>query len=255
MGLLRNFLALAGPDYLDLEFVKIGSHLQLAIDSVAGPRIIETWDEQIPYADLKAETQWSSYVHSLGKRYRGHTARRNRQLHELGRVTIEIVQGRPTELIAWLFAHKRKWSERTNKRGYWVFSPHYEEFITTLFASDPRYLVFALKLDDVPIAVKLLAINSSSASGVISAYDEQFKRFAPGSVLDEGMMEHLFENYRSADGRHLDVSFGPGIEPFKLHWSRGNAHPARSYRIVTSRWGAARLRAKHAIASIRRRRR
>jgi hypothetical protein len=168
------------PDYLEFDFVKLGSHLQVALDSVPGLRIIEAWDGAAPYADLKAERDWWSYVQSLSKRYQADTARVTRRLHERGTVTVEIVRGAAT-------------------------------------------------------------------------YDEKYKSFSPGNILDESMMRHLFENYRAGDGRHLDVSFGPGIEAFKLHWSRGNSHPVRSYRMVTSRWGAARLRAKHLIASLRRR--
>jgi CelD/BcsL family acetyltransferase involved in cellulose biosynthesis len=149
--------------------------------------------------------------------------------------------------------HKRKWSERTHKRGDWVFSRYYKEFLSALFSSDPRFLVFALKLDEIPIAVKLLAINTISASLIILTYDEKYMRFSPGNILDDGMMKYVFENYRRADGSHLDVSFGAGMEKFKLHWSRGHANPARSYRIATSRWGWARIQLKQAIAGMRKR--
>ena len=249
-ALLRNFLARVRPDYLDFDFVRLGSHLQLALHADPALRIVETWDDQVPYADLQSEGEWSSYVQSLGRRYRADTARVNRRLREQGRVSVEIVSGRPTPLIGWLFAHKRKWSERTNRRGDWVFSDRYEEFISALFAADPRYLLFALKLDEVPIAAKLLAVNSSSASLILITYDEDYRRFSPGNILDESMMQHLFENYRSSDGRHLDVSFGPGVEAFKLHWSRDNLQSVRSYRLVSSRWGRARLWAKHVLARL-----
>jgi CelD/BcsL family acetyltransferase involved in cellulose biosynthesis len=178
---------------------------------------------------------------------------RSRRLNEQGEVTFEVVRGMHTPLIDWLFAHKREWSERTNKRGEWVFSRYYEEFLNTLFASDPRFLVFALRLDEIPIAVKLMAINTNSASLIIIAYDEKHKRFSPGNILDENMMRYVFENYRSADGSHLDITFGPGGERFKLHWSRGYVHPARSYRIVTSRRAWAKTRLEQALNRTRKR--
>jgi CelD/BcsL family acetyltransferase involved in cellulose biosynthesis len=98
-----------------------------------------------------------------------------------------------------------------------------------------------------------MAINTNSASLILIAYDEKHKRFSPGNVLDESMMRYVFENYRSADGRHLDITFGPGMERFKLHWSRGYVHPARSYRIVTSRRAWAKTRLEQAIAGTRKR--
>jgi CelD/BcsL family acetyltransferase involved in cellulose biosynthesis len=248
--LLTKFLLLARPDYVDFEFVPLGCALESAIQSIPGVHIIETWDNNIPYADLKAERDWTSYTRSLSKSYQADCARCSRRLNEQGRVTFEVVRGMYTPLIDWLFEHKRKWSERTNKRGEWVFSRYYQEFVNTLFASDPGFLVFALRLDEIPIAVKLMAINTKSASLIIIAFDEKYQRFSPGNVLDESMMRYVFENYRSADGSHLDITFGPGMERFKLHWSRGHVHPVRSYRIVASGRAWAKTRLKQVIAQV-----
>ncbi|MDB6014869.1 MAG: family N-acetyltransferase [Gammaproteobacteria bacterium] len=249
-ALLTKFLLLARPDYVDFEFVQVGCALESAIQSIPRVHIIETWDNNIPYATLQAERDWTSYTRSLSKSYQADCARCSRRLNEQGRVTFEVVRGMYTPLIDWLFEHKRKWSERTNKRGEWVFSRYYQEFLNTVFSSDPRFLVFALRLDEIPIAVKLMAINTNSASLIIIAFDEKYKRFSPGNVLDESMMRYVFENYRSADGSHLDITFGPGMERFKLHWSRGYVHPARSYRIVTSGRAWAKTRLKQAIAKV-----
>jgi CelD/BcsL family acetyltransferase involved in cellulose biosynthesis len=248
-ALFERFLALARPDYVEFEFVKLESHLEIAIRNTPNLHVTKTWDAQIPYADLKAESDWQAYRDSLNKGYRGDCARAMRRLNEQGTVTVEVVNGMSTPLIDWLFLHKQRWSERTNKRGDWVFSTAYQEFLRLLFSSDPRYLVFALKLNEVPIAVKLVAINATSATCVMTTYDERYRRFSPGKLLAESLMQHIFENYRGADGRHLDINFGPGMEGLKLHWSRGNTHPARAYQIVVSRWGAMRLRVKHAIGA------
>jgi CelD/BcsL family acetyltransferase involved in cellulose biosynthesis len=241
-ALLQKFLISARPDMVSFYFVKSGSHLQIAIQSLASLRIVTTYDNVMPYADLKAEVDWTSYKRSLSKHYEYNVARKTRRLHEQGKVTVDIVQGGATPEIEWLFLQKRKWSERTNKRGHWVFSSRYQEFITKLFASDPRFLVFVLKLDDAPIAVKLAAISPGFASPMMITYDDKYERFSPGSVLDEFMMRHIFENYQDSDGRHLDIDFGPGREHFKLHWSRGNLHPSKTLIMATSRWGLAKVR-------------
>jgi CelD/BcsL family acetyltransferase involved in cellulose biosynthesis len=158
----------------------------------------------------------------------------------------------PTPAIEWLFLQKRKWSERTHKRGDWVFSSRYQEFLSKLFASDPRFLVFVLKLDGAPIAVKLAAISSGFASTMMITYDDKYERFSPGNVLDEFMMRYIFENYLDSDGRHLDIDFGPGREHFKLHWSRGNVHLTTSFVMAASRWGLAKFRFDHVRARIQR---
>ena len=251
-ALLKKFLISARPDVVSFFFVKSGCHLEIAIQSVASLRIARTYDEVMPYADLKAEVDWASYKHSLSKHYESNVARKTRRLHEQGKVTADIVREAPMQAIEWLFLQKRKWSERTNKRGYWVFSSRYQEFISKLFASDPKFLVFVLKLDDAPIAVKLAAISSSFASTMMITYDDKYERFSPGSILDEFMMRHIFENYKDLDGRHLDIDFGPGREHFKLHWSRGNMHRTKSFIMAASRSGLAKLRFDQGIARIHR---
>jgi CelD/BcsL family acetyltransferase involved in cellulose biosynthesis len=252
-ALLKKFLISARPDLINFFFVKSGSHLEIAIiQSLASLRIVRAYDNAMPYADLKAEVDWASYKRSLSKHYESNVARKTRRLHEQGKVTVDIVRGAPTPAIEWLFLQKRKWSERTNKRGDWVFSSRYQEFVTKLFASDPRFLVFVLKLDDAPIAVKLAAISSSFASTMMITYDDKYERFSPGNVLDEFMMRHIFENYQDSNGRHLDIDFGPGREHFKLHWSRGNVHPTKNFVMAASRSGLAKLRFDQSRARIQR---
>jgi CelD/BcsL family acetyltransferase involved in cellulose biosynthesis len=251
-ALLKNLMMSARPDMVRFYFVKSGSHLQIAIQNLASLRIVEADDHVMPYADLKAEVDWASYKRSLSKHYEYNVARKTRRLHEQGKVTVDVVRGVPTPEIEWLFLQKRKWSERKNKRGHWVFSSRYQEFITKLFVSDPRCLVFVLKLDDAPIAVKLAAISSGFASPMMITYDDKYERFSPGSVLDEFMMRHIFENYQDSEGKHLDIDFGPGREHFKMHWSRGNLHPSKTLVMATSRWGLAKVRFDQRRARIER---
>jgi CelD/BcsL family acetyltransferase involved in cellulose biosynthesis len=251
-ALLKKLLISARPDVVSFFFMKSGCHLEIAIQSLGGLRIVRTYDDVMPYADLKGEVDWASYKRSLSKHYESNVARKNRRLHEQGKVTVDVVRGAPTPAIEWLFVQKRKWSERTNKRGHWVFSSRYQEFVTKLFASDPRFLVFVLKLDDAPIAVKLASISSSFASTMMITYDEKYERFSPGNVLDEFMMRHIFENYQDREGRHLDIDFGPGREHFKLHWSRGNVHQTKSFVMTASLAGLAKLRFDQSRARIQR---
>jgi CelD/BcsL family acetyltransferase involved in cellulose biosynthesis len=251
-ALLREFVKLARPDFLEFDFVKFGSHLDGAIRNMESVRTFQTETVTISYADLKAELDWPSYKRSLGKSHQSEVARKTRRLQEQGKVTVDLVQGKSTTAIDWLFEQKRKWSERTNKRGSWVFSGTYCEILNKLLASDPRYLMFVLKLDNQPISAKLIAINPSSASAIIAAYDERFGRFSPGNILDEFIHKYLFDNCRDPEGRYLDIDFGPGREPFKLHWSRGNVQATSNYRIATSPWGLARFQLQRALDRVRR---
>jgi CelD/BcsL family acetyltransferase involved in cellulose biosynthesis len=252
IALLKNFLMSARPDVVSFFFVKSGSHLDTAVRSITSLRIVSTGDDVMPYADLKAEVDWDSYKRSRSKHYERNVARKTRRLQELGKLTAEVVRDVPMPTIEWLFQQKKKWSARTKKRGHWICSSRYQEFITKLFASDPRFLIFALKLDDTPIAVKLAAIGAGFASTMMISYNDEYERFSPGNVLDEFMMRHIFEQYRDSDGRHLGVDFGPGEEHFKLHWSRGNVHQAKNFIMTASRSGWARFRFDQTCGRIQR---
>jgi CelD/BcsL family acetyltransferase involved in cellulose biosynthesis len=252
-ALLQNFLTLVRPDYLQLEFVRLGSALEVALQSLPSRGMINTWDEIIPHADLKQETSWPSYKDCLSKSYQANTARARRRLSELGKMNAQVVRGEANTLIEWIFLHKKQWSERTNKRGEWVFSKFYQQYLKVLMSSEPKFILFVLTLDGTPIAASMVAIDTKSASWIITTYDEKYKRFSPGNILAESMIEHVFENCRGADGERLNFIFGPGKENTKMQWSRGHADVARSYSIVTSNWGAARMRVRRIVTSIRNR--
>ncbi|HTV80939.1 MAG TPA: GNAT family N-acetyltransferase, partial [Steroidobacteraceae bacterium] len=204
-----------------------------------------------PVAVLNAETDWDSYFRSLSRRYQADVARTSRRLSEQGTVTFEVLRETPRSIIDWLFEHKQKWSDRTDRRGEWVFSEYYKNYLHTLWSRDSRYLTFALRLDGALIAVKLMAINTTTASLVVITYDDAYRRFSPGNILDEFMLRHMFDHYRTADGRFLDILFGTGAEKFKMHWSRDHVVPVTSFRMATSRLGAAAIGAKDLVVRLK----
>jgi CelD/BcsL family acetyltransferase involved in cellulose biosynthesis len=251
-ALLRKAIEIVRPDSMYFDYVPSGNHLDSAIRAIPWLRIDETWAGTAPIAVLHAETDWTAYMKSLGKRYQANVARANRRLSEQGTVTFEVLQQTPRSLIDWLFEHKQKWSDRTEKRGQWVFSEFYKDYLSALWSSEPRYLTFALKLDGALIALKLMAINTTTASLVVITYDEKYRRFSPGNILDERMFKYLFDNYRTADGKFFDVLFGTGVENFKAHWGRDHVVPVTSFRMAISRVGAAAIRIKEILRDAQR---
>ena len=250
-ALMQKAIEIVRPDWMYFDYVPRGTHLDVAIQAIPWLRIDEMWAGSAPVSILHAETDWISYMKSLGREYQRNVARAKRRLSEQGTVTFEVLRETPRSLIDWLFEHKQKWSVRTDKRGHWVFSEFYRNFLGALWSSDPRYLTFALKLDGALIAVKLTAINTTTASVVFATYHEDYRRFSPGSILDETMVKYIFDNYRTPDGKFLDILFGPGVEKFKSHWSRDHAVPVTSFRLVTSRAGAAGIRIKELLSDVK----
>jgi len=252
IALLRKAIEIARPDSVYLDYVLGGTHLDIAIRANRWLRIDETWSGAVPVAVVHGETDWTSFAKALNRKYQTNVARASRRLNEQGTVTFEVLPETPASLIDWLFEHKRKWSDRTDKRGQWVFSDYYKEYLGALWASGwSRYLTFTLRLNGVLIALKLIAINTTTVSPVIITYDYDYRQFSPGNVLDEWMFKYLFDNYRTADGRFLDVIFGTGTEKFKSYWSRDNTVPVTSFLMATSRLGATAIRTREILSDLK----
>jgi CelD/BcsL family acetyltransferase involved in cellulose biosynthesis len=234
----NEFLRQIKPHYVSLSCVKSDSLLHAAMMEGARYRVLEMQPDQIVCASLGGETEWETYEAKLSKSYRRQIDRKRRKLGEQGTVTFERVTGDIPFYIDWLLTEKRKWSEKTGKQGHWLYSSHFQECLACYAAASPQALVFVLKLDGRPVAVKVATVGPAICNLVIASYDEAYGKFSPGSILDEFLLEHIFTNYAREDGRHLDVDFGAGTEVYKLHWSQGRVVPAVSCRIATSWWAA-----------------
>jgi len=248
---LNRFLQDMRPDFIDLPFVRTGSLLDRAIANLPKLRVLEATPDQSPLALLQNETDWASYRAGLSRNYQKQIRGQARRFGELGKVEFETVIGKADHAIDWLLREKRKWAEKVNKRGPWIFSPLYQQYLRTFAAASPDLLTFILKLDGAPVAVKLAAINPTSCSLLIAAYDERYYKYSPGSLLDQLWMEYVFTHHRTVQGRPLDVDFGAGREIYKMHWSRGNAVPTRSYKLATSPWGSLPWRMTEAVDSLK----
>jgi CelD/BcsL family acetyltransferase involved in cellulose biosynthesis len=237
-----EFLKQVRPHFIDLPYVKRGSMLEIAITSATNSRILEASEHHTPYASLREEVDWNSYRSSLSKGYRSQVARQRRKISEQGLLTAECATEGKFSYASWLLENKRHWAEKTKSRGTrgaWLYSQYYRDFLCILAEHGQHVLTFALKLDETPISVKIAVIGPMFCSLVIGSYDEKYAKYSPGTVLDEFWMQYVFENFRSRDGYHLDVDFGPGEELYKMHWSRDNILVTKKFLIATSRWGEA----------------
>jgi CelD/BcsL family acetyltransferase involved in cellulose biosynthesis len=248
--MLDRFIAAARADIIDLSFVVEGSALAHAVERSRTPRMIFQIDA-LPYAVLHDETEWDTFEKSLSRSYQQQTGRKLRRLQERGAVTFDIVEGEANASIDWLLDQKAEWGERVGKLGPWLFSPQYRTYLKNLSASGDRILTFVLKLDDIPCAVKVIAVGPTLCTLIIGAYDERYNYYSPGSILDAFWVKHIFDTFRDPVGRHLDIDFGVGSERYKLHWSRGHAIETKTYKIFASHWGGVPYRLKSALRNLR----
>ncbi len=247
---LERFIAAVRPDILDLPYVTANSPLDAAVKASRRYHVIAQ-EDVMPHAIMSEAADWSTFERSVSRSYQQQTGRKRRRLQEMGAVEIEIIRCAADASIDWLLDEKAKWGAKVDKRGPWLFSPHYRAYLKALAASGDEVLTFVLKLDGAPCAVKVIVAGPVLCTLIIAAYDERYSQFSPGSLLDEVWIKHVFETYRDANGRRLDISFGVGAERYKTHWARGHALTARTYKVAGSAWGEVPYRLKMLVSRVR----
>lgn len=221
---------LSKADIVHMPFVRAGSVLDRLIR--CGRSVGEA--DVAPFADLQDQTDWATYTRIIGANSRQQLNRKRKRLSELGE--FEFVAVDPvtepdyaTDLMEWMFAHKKDWAERVGKHGDWITAPEYRKFLYK-WMTDPANIqqmrVYAILIDKVPIAIKLVSFCASHVDLNIAGFhpDPQYAKYSPGFVLDEFWMKIVFE-------KRLNVDFGVGNEPYKLFWARDARADVASYHI------------------------
>jgi CelD/BcsL family acetyltransferase involved in cellulose biosynthesis len=169
-----------------------------------------------PY--LEIESDWASYERSLKTSFRRDLGRRRRRLHEQGRVSFEIFDGRDRldELLTEGFGVEAySWKERggtavaTHRRTrqfYWDIA-HWA-------ASEGWLRLAFLRLDGHPLAFHYGLEEGGVYYPLKGGFDPRFSRFSPGNLMVQLTLEHAF----STGLRRYE--FLGGDEPYKLAWSR-----------------------------------
>jgi CelD/BcsL family acetyltransferase involved in cellulose biosynthesis len=215
---------------ISMPQVKVGSYLHTVVskekpvDVEVGAGYVIQWDS--------TWTDWDTYckVVSTGHDSKQTRKRKVKKLAEQGNVEFQILHAssETAAMVDWSFHHKRDWAEKVNKRGTWLYSQKYRNFLVALFSTESaqasqHFAIFLLKIDGVPLASKLVAYNKSKLDWIFTAFDGDWGRYSPGSLLDEYAVRWTFDN-------SIEIDFGVGPESYKKLWSYNNAIPTVCYR-------------------------
>jgi CelD/BcsL family acetyltransferase involved in cellulose biosynthesis len=223
-------------DIISIPQVKVGSYIHTIV-SREKPVDVETDTCYVVEWD-KSWTDWDAYckIVSTGHHSNQGRKRKYRRLAEQGDLEFQILTApsETTPMIDWLLEHKRDWAERVNKRGSWLYSESYRNFLVAVFAAESAcqtFAIFVLKLNGTPIAAKVVAYNNKKLDWIITAFDSAWQKYSPGSILDEYGVRWAFD-------RRLELDFGVGPVEFKQLWSNNNGITTMSYRFSGSLLGA-----------------
>ncbi len=227
-------------DLFVLPYVRTGTSLHSALP--CSRRAAIQSDVNV-FAHLKEEGDWSSYYASLSRSHRRHHAKAQRRFAELGNVRVEMIQPsdpRCPDLVRWMLSQKRIWAERAGKKGLWLFSDAYQEFLTELLRrpiGGPKPMIMALMLDGAPVAVNMISAGKNTLEGLIAAFDARYEKYSPGALLIEHIVKWALEH-------GLNFDFGNGDAHYKRFWSRGSIIETTTYEVPLSWWGFAALQLK-----------
>ena len=198
-------------------------------------------------ARLTNEVDWPSFAGSLGTLSGKKPGALERRLAKQGTVSVRVLTPRDAEentrLVEWTLSRKREWASRVDKKGAWLYSSSYCDFLVALLnthESRPVACLCLITLNGEPLVTTIIGIGQSSITGILTGFDERFAKFSPGQLVVEYMVKWAFDN-------HFDFDFGVGAESFKAYWSRDNTVTVASAQIAATTWGRVALSAKELV--------
>ena len=174
--------------------------------------------------------------------------RTRRRLREQGDLTFERVIDRlqfPV-ILDWIFRRKTEWLAKTNQRSVWRDTNLYKNFLVAVSQTEMtgQLQLFVLKLNDEFLSAALCRISKLRLEMVVVALDQTYGKYGLGQLIHEDVLKWAFE-------RSLDCDFRLGDQLYKQYWTNSTSE-AVTYQFVNSLRGAAFVRLKDALLSVRR---
>jgi CelD/BcsL family acetyltransferase involved in cellulose biosynthesis len=224
-------------DLILLPYVSSDSPLHDLAHAYSGAKYVAR--HLMAFAPLSKEPDWETFSTSLGTLSGRKPGARKRRLAKEGELVTCVLESNDVReyerWIDWILSSKGDWAERVDmEKGRWLHSPGYRDFLAGLLAppeGQPSGRLFIVTLDGAPIAATLVGLGKSCVSGLITGFDQDFKKFSPGNIVVEECFKWTLEH-------HFDLDLGIGSESYKQYWSRDNFTPVWSFQIAATAWGA-----------------
>lgn len=224
-----------GADIILLPFLNADSRLFELASSKRG--VMTKAVHPVAVAMLRGEADWNTFSSSLGRLFENKPGALERRLSKKGDVRIRFLGPEDGEenarLVDWMLESKRQWADRADKKGEWLYSVEYRNFLVALLNQTDSEVIARLvvvSLDGAPLAVNIFGLGKTCVDNLIAGFDPAYSRQSPGAIATEHCVKWALEH-------HLDLDFGAGSEKHKGYWSRDNILTMCSMQIANSRWG------------------
>ena len=166
---------------------------------------------------LKPQNNWDSYFLSRSKRFRGTVRNSRNKIKKAGAISIENItsaqNGKPFLQEIWNISEK-SWKGALNM-GI-ARTETRQKFFSDLtdIATKNRWLsLWLLSKDQIPIAFEYHLTYKNKIYGLCSEFNQEYRKYSPGSVLDAHIVEKMFDN----GVREYDM--GPTEDFYKMRWT------------------------------------
>ena len=184
-----------------------------------------------PYIDLP--DNWDDLYGSYQKKFRYNLRNCEKQLNEMGVLTLEsvVTQDKVDQFLENVLKIEREsWKE---KAGTSLTTNDIQKTFHVLLA--PKAIAsgifrgYVLKLDSIPIAYVYGLYSNHVFHSLKLSFSEQFRLYAPGTVITKKAVQDLIEIGASV------WDFAGPSEPYKLRWTK-DEYCLRSYTVMSSSW-------------------
>ena len=225
-------------DLILLPFLDCESHLyRLAMEHDG---LVTHKEDLCAAARLSREVNWESFAASLGTLSGRKAGALRRRLERQGKVDVRVLGPEDGDnnvcMIDWMLASKRDWAERVDKKGQWLYSSIYRDYLIALANQKNKgdeeacARILVLSMNDAPIAVCMVGMGKQSLLGIMNSFDRQHAKLAPGAIAMEAWVRWAIEH-------GSDFDLGVGSETFKPYRRKGNISRVSSIEIAHSAWG------------------
>jgi len=234
-----------------IELWRIRSNSPLCRNATRHGVIERGTEETTPYARLRDQGPWETFVRALPGRKKTRPEYLERRLARHGEMKFEIIDvndSRVPSLVEWFVSRKREWAQHNLIDSRWTFSEASSKFWRSLLSNDSSgvgvFRLFVLTLAGEPVALNIVAAQATRAYLVANTYDLRYGKLTPGTVLVDYCVKWAFDN-------RLDMDFGPGDQQYKSFWSAGHSYLTSSFLVIPTRWGQAGYAAKQVAKQLR----
>jgi len=183
---------------------------------------------------MRDHPRWEDFAATLPHTLRANLQRQHKRLGAKGRIEFGwcATAADSEAVLRWLYANKRRWAETRGIDTSWLMDDQVRDFFIALAhrldLSETPLVAFA-KLNDVPVAAAVMLVGPRAVEGLTTTYDETFRSYSVGGLLQE-----FLAKWTHAQGRDFDLRYL--YSPYKAQWSNDET-AYRKYAVFLTRRG------------------